>query len=66
MSALDDDLVALCAKWRARARVYVFQAELAEAKVEIIQFTAMATTLNGAADELVTCIEPSAPMPRCN
>jgi hypothetical protein len=63
MSGANAELAALCLKWRARAREYIADAELSHRGADIVQLTAMASTLNHAADDLSFELERLKPPP---
>lgn len=61
-------LTALTLQWRARAKRFMEEAELAQRSAEIVRLTAMASTLEWAASDLAWFVKgpPTSSLVDCN
>jgi hypothetical protein len=54
---LVEELLAVCCSWQAHASEYMAHAQRAHTRVDVVMLTAMASTLNWAARDLVGVID---------
>ena len=59
--SIHDELMALCGRWRARARRFMAEAEQARRGADMIRLTAMASTLDWAESDLSFHLDASRP-----